>query len=49
MGDFPNIFRKIREQSGLTQQQMADKLGVSRSAIGMYEMVKENRILKLWN
>lgn len=37
MGDFPNIFRKIREQSGLTQQQMADKLGVSRSAIGMYE------------
>ena len=37
MVDFPNIFRKIREQSGLTQQQMADKLGVSRSAIGMYE------------
>lgn len=37
MGDFPNIFRKIREQSGLTQQQMADKLGVSRSAVGMYE------------
>ena len=37
MGYFPNIFRKIREQSGLTQQQMADKLGVSRSAIGMYE------------
>lgn len=37
MGDFPNIFRKIRERSGLTQQQMADKLGVSRSAIGMYE------------
>lgn len=49
MGDFPNIFRKIREQSGLTQQQMADKLGVSRSAIGMYEMAKENQILKLWN
>ena len=37
MGDFPNIFRKIREQSGLTQQQMADKLGGSRRAIGMYE------------
>ena len=37
MGDFPNIFKRIREQSGLTQQQMADKLGISRSAIGMYE------------
>lgn len=37
MGDFPNIFKRIREQCGLTQQQMADKLGVSRSAIGMYE------------
>ena len=37
MGDFPNIFRIIRDQSGLTHQQMADKLGVSRSAIGMYE------------
>ena len=37
MGDFPNIFKRIREQSGLTQQQMADKLGISRSAVGMYE------------
>lgn len=37
MGGFPNIFRKIREQSGLTQQQLADKLGISRSAVGMYE------------
>jgi transcriptional regulator with XRE-family HTH domain len=37
MSVFSNIFKKIREQSGLTQQQMADKLGISRSAIGMYE------------
>lgn len=37
MGDFPNIFRHIREKSGLTQQQLADKLGISRSAVGMYE------------
>lgn len=37
MGDFPNIFKHIREQSGLTQQQLADKLGISRSAVGMYE------------
>ena len=37
MGDFPNVFKRIREQCGLTQQQMADKIGVSRSTIGMYE------------
>lgn len=37
MGDFPNIFKRIREKSGLTQQQLADKLGISRSAVGMYE------------
>ncbi len=37
MSGFPYIFRKIREQSGLTQQQLADKLGISRSAVGMYE------------
>ena len=37
MGDFPNIFKHIREKSGLTQQHLADKLGISRSAVGMYE------------
>lgn len=37
MGDFPNIFKHIREKSGLTQQQLADKLGISRSTVGMYE------------
>ena len=37
MGDFPNIFKHIREKSGLTQQQLADKLGISRSAVGLYE------------
>jgi transcriptional regulator with XRE-family HTH domain len=37
MGDFPNRFKHIREKSGLTQQQLADKLGISRSAVGMYE------------
>ena len=37
MGDFPNVFKKLRIKSGLTQQQMAEKLGLSRSTIGMYE------------
>lgn len=37
MGDFPNSFKHIRKKSGLTQQQLANKLGISRSAVGMYE------------
>ena len=37
MGDFPNVFKSLRIKSGLTQQQMAEKLGLSRSTIGMYE------------
>lgn len=37
MGDFPNVFKTLRIKSGLTQQQMAEKLGLSRSTIGMYE------------
>ena len=37
MGNFPNVFKSLRIKSGLTQQQMAEKLGLSRSTIGMYE------------
>lgn len=37
MGNFANVFKKLRAQSGLTQQEMADKLNISRSSIGMYE------------
>ena len=37
MGDFPNSFKHIRKKNNLTQQQIADKLGISRSAVGMYE------------
>lgn len=37
MGNFCNIFKKLRTSSGLTQVEMAEKLGISRSTIGMYE------------
>lgn len=37
MGNFANIFKSLRLNSGLTQQEMADKLKISRSSIGMYE------------
>lgn len=34
---FSEKFKKLRQSQGLTQVQMADKLKVSPSAIGMYE------------
>ena len=35
MGKFADVFKYLRIQSGLTQQEMADKLKISRSSIGM--------------
>ncbi len=37
MGNFQNIFKRLRSSSGLTQVEIAEKLGISRSTIGMYE------------
>ena len=37
MGNFWNVFKALRMASGLTQQELADKLKISRSTIGMYE------------
>lgn len=37
MGGFANVFKELRIKSGLTQQEIADKLKISRSSIGMYE------------
>ena len=37
MGNFWNVFKALRIASGLTQQELADKLKISRSTIGMYE------------
>ena len=37
MGNFSNIFKTLRQASGYTQQEFADKIGISRSTIGMYE------------
>lgn len=37
MGNFQNIFKRLRTSSRLTQAEMAEKLGISRSTIGMYE------------
>lgn len=37
MGNFQNIFKRLRTSAGLTQAEMGKKLGISRSTIGMYE------------
>lgn len=37
MGNFQNIFKRLRISTGLTQVEMAKELKISRSTIGMYE------------
>ena len=37
MGDFQSIFRNLRIERGFTQAELAKKLNISRSTIGMYE------------
>ena len=38
MVDFGNILRKLRLQERLTQQQLAQKLGVTKSVVSYYEL-----------
>ena len=38
--DFSMIFQKLRSEAGLKQEEMAQKLGVSKSTIGMWETGK---------
>lgn len=37
MGSFAYIFKQLRIENDLTQQEMAEKLNISRSSVGMYE------------
>lgn len=37
MGSFQSVLKSLRKSSGLTQDELANKLDVSRSTIGMYE------------
>ncbi len=38
MVDFGNTLKKLRLQESLTQQQLADKLGVTKSVVSYYEL-----------
>ena len=38
MVDFGNVLKKLRLQERLTQQQLADRLGVTKSVVSYYEL-----------
>ena len=38
MVDFGNALKKLRLQEGWTQQQLADRLGVTKSVVSYYEL-----------
>ena len=38
MVDFGNILKKLRAEEGITQQQLATKLGVTKSVVSYYEL-----------
>ena len=38
MVDFGNILRKLRQQERMTQQQLANRVGVTKSVISYYEL-----------
>lgn len=40
MSKIANILKSLRIKEGLTQEELAERLGMSRSAIGMYEQGK---------
>ncbi|MBU3876487.1 helix-turn-helix transcriptional regulator [Faecalicatena sp. AGMB00832] len=37
MADFAKVLRLLRNKKGFSQQELADSLGISKSAVNMYE------------
>ena len=42
MADFASMLKYFREREGLSQRDLAEKLGISKSTISMYEMGKRH-------
>ncbi|MBR1555775.1 MAG: helix-turn-helix transcriptional regulator [Oscillospiraceae bacterium] len=42
MNEFGKRLRKLRKKAGFTQQQLADKIWVSKAAISNYELYERN-------
>lgn len=37
MSSFNDMLSYLRKRSGMSQKELAEKIGISRSAVGMYE------------
>ena len=42
MADFANVLKLLRLEKSLSQQELADRLGISKSSISMYERGERN-------
>ena len=38
MGEFKSVFKQLRKAKGITQGELADALGITRSRLSMYEL-----------
>ncbi|MDD5852588.1 MAG: helix-turn-helix transcriptional regulator [Lachnospiraceae bacterium] len=47
MADFNNTLRSMRKDAGLSQQELGDRLGISKSAVSMYERGERTPDLEL--
>lgn len=47
MADFNNTLRSLRQQAELSQQELGDRLGISKSAVSMYERGERTPDLEL--
>lgn len=42
MVEFGTILKELRQKSGLTQKQLADKMGITSSVVSYYELSERN-------
>ncbi len=42
MSSFPEVLKQLRKSADYTQEQLAQKLGIKKSRLGMYEIGKRN-------
>ena len=42
MVDFGNTLKELRQKAGLTQKQLADKMGITASVVSYYELSERN-------
>jgi transcriptional regulator with XRE-family HTH domain len=48
MGNFKNMLSYLRVRAGLSQQELANKLGISKSTVSMYENGKRSPSIEMF-